>query len=105
HLFKRFSGARWSWYDAQTGSAGACGTYIGNADFVSSCGGFAQFGSGYPGPHCFETITMSYGGRTAQAVILDMCPGCPYGGLDLTPSLFQFFADPGAGIIYGEWDF
>jgi hypothetical protein len=33
------------------------------------------------------------------------CPGCPYGGLDLTEGLFKFFADESAGIIYGEWDF
>lgn len=30
-----------------------------------------QYGSGYPGPMCFLPITISYGGKTAQAVIMD----------------------------------
>ena len=33
------------------------------------------------------------------------CPGCPWGGLDLSPGLFAFFAPLGTGIIYGTWYF
>ncbi|PSR88901.1 hypothetical protein PHLCEN_2v5050 [Hermanssonia centrifuga] len=36
----------------------------------------------------------------------EYCPGCPYGGLDLSPSLFSFLAGSTApGVIYGEWSF
>lgn len=39
-------------------------------------GNVQQYGSGYPGPECGKTITLSYGGKTAQAVILDqVCCG------------------------------
>lgn len=33
------------------------------------------------------------------------CPGCPYGGLDLSRGLFQHFASEDVGIVYGEWEF
>lgn len=31
----------------------------------------AQYGGGYPGPYCFKSITIWYGGKTAQATIMD----------------------------------
>jgi hypothetical protein len=33
------------------------------------------------------------------------CPGCPLGGLDLSPTLFAFFASPDLGVLSGEWAF
>lgn len=48
---------------------------------------------------------MNYNGKTATATILDECPGCPYGGLDLSRGLFDFFASESEGVIYGSWDF
>ncbi|KXN82563.1 hypothetical protein AN958_02414 [Leucoagaricus sp. SymC.cos] len=65
----------------------------------------ALFGTGYPGPHCFQTITMTYNGKTTTARIMDRCPGCPYGGLDLSRDLFQFFDSLDKGVIYGSWSF
>jgi len=52
-----------------------------------------------------KKITISYGGKSTEATILDECPGCPYGGLDLSQGLFEFFAPTSAGVIYGEWSF
>ena len=85
---------------------GACGQYNQPGDFIVALNQ-DQFGSGYPGPHCFETITITYGGKTAHATIMDMvscccviwlrcslliicvkCPGCPFGGLDFSLGLF-----------------
>ena len=45
--------------------------------------------------------------------MLSQCPGdCPYGALDLSPALFDYFTWPGAhgsstdpGVLYGSWDF
>lgn len=48
---------------------------------------------------------MSFNGKTTQAKIMDACPGCPFGGLDLSRGLFDFFADESAGVIYGNWWF
>jgi len=100
-MHKRFDSARWSFYDV---GLGACGKYNGASDFIVALN-TPQYGGGYPGPHCFQTITMTYNGKTTQATIMDQCPGCPYGGLDLSRGLFNFFASEDKGIIYGTWSF
>lgn len=100
-VHKRFSGSRWTFY--ATGQ-GACGKWNNDGDFIVALNS-AQYGGGYPGPQCFKQIVMSYGGKTTTATIVDECPGCPYGGLDLSPGLFSFFADQGKGVINGEWHF
>lgn len=33
------------------------------------------------------------------------CPGCPFGGLDLSQGLFDYFAPESAGVIYGHWEY
>jgi len=33
------------------------------------------------------------------------CPGCPYGGLDLSEGLFSHFSDLGEGVLSGSWSF
>ncbi|EIM89298.1 uncharacterized protein STEHIDRAFT_52829 [Stereum hirsutum FP-91666 SS1] len=103
NLTERFSGQRFTWYEVG-GAAGACGQYHSDSEFVVALNA-AQFGSGYPGPHCFHRITISYGGKTTTAEIVDECPGCPYGALDLSPSLFSFFAPKSVGVISGSWSF
>ncbi|RDB24073.1 Allergen Asp f 7 [Hypsizygus marmoreus] len=100
-LHKRFSQARWSFYDV---GLGACGEYSVENEFIVALN-TPQYGGGYPGPNCFKTITMTYNGKTTQAKIMDQCPGCPFGGLDLSRGLFKFFAAESVGIIYGEWHF
>jgi hypothetical protein len=51
-------------------SSGACGTVNTNDDFIVALNA-EDFGEGYPGVHCGKTITMSFGGKTAQAKIMD----------------------------------
>ncbi|GAA6025434.1 hypothetical protein JCM11491_004309 [Sporobolomyces phaffii] len=83
---------------------GACGTYSSSSDFMVAMNE-AQYGDlGAVSPWCFQTISISYGGKTAQAQVLDACPGCPYGGLDMSPSLFKYFADESVGVIYVSWN-
>jgi len=101
---KRYSNSRWSWYDGNTGNNGACGNPVRNNEWTVALN-MDQLGYSYPSQHCFKTITMTYNGKTATATITDGCPGCPYGGLDLTPGLFEYFAPLGTGIIHGEWHF
>ncbi|KAJ3504013.1 hypothetical protein NLJ89_g8161 [Agrocybe chaxingu] len=100
-LFKRFDGTRWTFYDV---GLGACGQTNVASDYIVALNA-EQFGSGYPGPNCFKSITLSYNGKTATATIMDSCPGCPYGGLDLSRGLFQHFASEDVGVIYGSWSF
>lgn len=57
-------------------------------------------------PLCGRMITISYGGATAQAKIVDTCPGCSGAGLDLSPTLFQKFAALGVGRLTGAtWSY
>jgi hypothetical protein len=95
------------WLDKFPLGLGACGQYNQPSDFIVALNQ-DQFGPGYPGPHCFESITLTCNGKTAHATIMDevrslfrarprprvlivctKCPGCPYAGLDLSEGLFS----------------
>ncbi|WVQ77323.1 hypothetical protein IAR50_007007 [Cryptococcus sp. DSM 104548] len=82
---------------------GACGTTSTDSDYLVALNS-AQYGSGYPGPQCFKTITISDGSTSVSGItILDECPTCDYGSLDLSPSLFTRFADEDTGTIHITW--
>ncbi|TDL27551.1 hypothetical protein BD410DRAFT_782657 [Rickenella mellea] len=100
-LHKRFSNARFTFYDV---GLGACGIYNKPSDFIVALNS-AQFGGGYPGPNCFKEINICYNGKCTGAQITDECPGCPFGGLDLSRGLFDFFASEDLGVLYGSWTF
>ncbi|GAA5862270.1 hypothetical protein JCM3774_004843 [Rhodotorula dairenensis] len=100
HLMKRDYNGRATFFDP---GLGACGGYSSAGDFMVAMNQ-AQYGDlGAVSSWCFQTITISYGGKTAQAKVMDACPGCPYGGLDMSPSLFNYFSNPDAGVIYVSW--
>ncbi|KAI0303369.1 hypothetical protein B0F90DRAFT_1567958, partial [Multifurca ochricompacta] len=63
------------------------------------------FGDSYPGPNCFKMISLTCNGKTTTAQIVDKCPGCGAGGLDLTEGLFQFFAPLSVGVLHCDWTF
>lgn len=97
-LRKRISNARITFYDA---GLGACGGTNKNSDFIVALNR-PQFGSG---SDCYKTITITVNGKSHAATIVDECEGCPFGGLDMSPALFDYFASASAGIIYGDWEF
>ncbi|TFY51308.1 hypothetical protein EVG20_g11062, partial [Dentipellis fragilis] len=103
-LEKRFSNARFTFYDV---GLGACGKTNVPSDFIVALNTpqFTANGNGYPGPECFKMISISYGGKTTSAQIMDECPGCPYGGLDMSRGLFDFFASEDLGVLQGSWEF
>jgi len=100
-LHKRFDNTRFTFYDV---GLGACGIWNVESDFIVALN-TPQYGDGYPGPNCFKKIEISFGGKSTTATVTDQCPGCPWGGLDLSRGLFRFFAPESTGIIYGEWHF
>ncbi|KAI5116837.1 hypothetical protein M0805_009607 [Coniferiporia weirii] len=100
NLQKRFDNEHFTYYDITTGTT-ACGATYSNSDFVVALNG-AQYGSG---GYCYDSITISAEGKTTTAQIVDECPGCPYGGLDLTEGLFEYFADLSVGVLSGSWNF
>jgi hypothetical protein len=98
---KRGFGGRATFY--ATG-LGACGENNVDSDYIVALNS-AQYGSGYPGPECFKQIQISANGKTATATIMDQCPSCAYGDLDLSPSLFNHFASPDDGVFQMTWDY
>ncbi|KAH7912137.1 RlpA-like double-psi beta-barrel-protein domain-containing protein-containing protein [Hygrophoropsis aurantiaca] len=98
HLYKRFDGARFTYY---ADGLGACGGTNQPGDFIVALNS-AQFDSG---SYCGKSITITVNGKTTGAIIADRCPGCPYGGLDFSDGLFTFFALESVGVLYGSWYF
>jgi hypothetical protein len=96
HLAKRISGS-FTYYAVGLGS---CGTTNVPSDFIVALNA-AQYSSSY----CGVTITITCNGKTAQATIMDECPGCGYGGLDLSQGLFEYFGDISVGVLTGDWEF
>ncbi|KAG2349575.1 hypothetical protein BDR05DRAFT_994593 [Suillus weaverae] len=98
-MYKRdYPNSRFTYY---ADGLGACGTTNQPGDFIVALNS-AQYGSG---GNCYQMITITVNGLTAQAQIVDECPGCPYAGLDLSEGLFQYFAPLGSGVLYGTWSF
>ncbi|KAJ7738498.1 RlpA-like double-psi beta-barrel-protein domain-containing protein-containing protein [Mycena maculata] len=97
-LLKRYDQARFTFYAA---GLGACGTTNTASDFIVALNS-PQYGNG---EHCYEMIEITYDGKSTQAQIVDECPGCPWGALDFSTGLFDYFASESLGVIYGSWVF
>jgi len=52
-------------------------------------------------------ITNPATGKTATAQIADLCPGCAWGNLDMSTSLFSYLnnGNMDAGIFQMEWNY
>ncbi|GHJ89992.1 hypothetical protein NliqN6_6394 [Naganishia liquefaciens] len=98
---KRDFGGRATFY--ATG-LGACGEWNNDSDYIVALNS-AQYGGGYPGPECFKQIKIWANGQEATATIMDECPSCNYGDLDMSPSLFNQFANPDDGVFQMNWQY
>jgi len=57
-------------------------------------------------PLCGKSITISYEGKQTQAKVVDTCEGCSYSSIDMSDSLFEYFADMSVGRAQGvSWWF
>lgn len=88
-----------TYYDVGLGSCGYTNTdsesvvamAVGMMDKASMCG---------------KSVTISYGGVTKTAQVVDTCMGCANGNLDMSPTLFEAFAPLTSGRVGGaEWWF
>ncbi|KAI0781115.1 RlpA-like double-psi beta-barrel-protein domain-containing protein-containing protein [Trametes elegans] len=96
-----YKNVRLTFYDV---GLGACGQYNQPSDFIVALSS-QNYGGGYPGPHCFKMIEITCNGKTTQAQIMDECPGCDWGGLDLSRGLFQFFDSLDKGVLTADWHY
>ncbi|KZP18899.1 hypothetical protein FIBSPDRAFT_744627 [Athelia psychrophila] len=97
-LAERDGGSRFTYYED---GLGACGKTDLPSDFIVALNP-AQFNKG---AHCFQMISITVGGKTGQAMVVDLCPGCPPGGLDFSKGLFDYFGLESLGVLYGAWNF
>ncbi|GAB1524857.1 hypothetical protein RhiTH_008013 [Rhizoctonia solani] len=57
------------------------------------------------GGNCWRSITIQAYGKQVPAAIVDQCPGCAWGSLDLAPALFQQFTGLDTGRFQITWWF
>ncbi|PWN49203.1 hypothetical protein IE53DRAFT_303867, partial [Violaceomyces palustris] len=82
---------------------GACGNYNQDSDFIVALNA-GQYGNmGQRSSWCGQSIAITYAGVTQYATVQDACPGCPWGGLDMSPGLFQAFAPLDKGVFQMSW--
>jgi len=88
-----------TYYDVGLGS---CGEYdTDDANVVALAEGMMD-----KSVDCFREITITWGSVTQVAKIVDTCPGCAGGGLDLSPSLFASFAPTATGRVHqATWSY
>lgn len=97
NIGKRFSG-RATYYEV---GLGACGHTNSGSEFVVAVNAPQYNGGAY----CGQSVTISANGKSTQATVVDLCPGCPYGALDLSESLFTFFNPTSVGVFTIDWSF
>ncbi|KAI0769352.1 RlpA-like double-psi beta-barrel-protein domain-containing protein-containing protein [Trametes elegans] len=88
-------------YYYPNGGYGACGTQLQNTDYIVALNP-VQYSSG---ANCGRRINVQYQGKSVQATVADLCPGCGSGGVDLSPVAFEQLAPLSAGRIQVTWDF
>lgn len=108
HLEKRqtYHGSA-TYYNVQTGNAGACGSYLSSSDYVVALAQPLWGNLNVKSPLCGHTITISANGKSTQATIMDACPtgggNCGGPDLDMSQSLFEFFNPIGVGKFGITW--
>ncbi|KAI1108228.1 RlpA-like double-psi beta-barrel-protein domain-containing protein-containing protein [Nemania sp. NC0429] len=78
---------------------GACGETNADGEAV-----VAMSPSQYDGS-CGKTITITKGGKTAKAKVVDKCPACASGSIDVSSTVFQSLADLSVGRTTVSWSF
>lgn len=89
-----------------TPGLGACGWESSSTDLIAALNAdqFHSFGSMSNGnPACGKSATITRNGKTVTVKIVDLCPECAYGSLDLSPSAFDEIADEAEGRVEITW--
>ena len=59
------------------------------------------------GAGCGDQYTLTYNGKSVTVRVVDLCPGCPSPGFDLSSGAFSQLADTSVGVIdcdYTKYD-
>jgi len=97
-LKKRENGVPGTYYDVTTGEVACGGRYQpSDATVAMNTRDFAG------GSACHKQITIHYNGKSEVATIVDLCPTCGGGGIDMTQGLFERFASISVGELHLDW--
>ncbi|KAI0434459.1 RlpA-like double-psi beta-barrel-protein domain-containing protein-containing protein [Xylaria sp. FL1042] len=55
--------------------------------------------------NCGKTITITKDGKTATAKVVDKCPSCASGAIDVSSTVFKSLADMSVGRTTVTWSF
>ncbi|KAI1122162.1 RlpA-like double-psi beta-barrel-protein domain-containing protein-containing protein [Nemania abortiva] len=78
---------------------GACGETNSDSEAV-----VAMSPSQYTG-NCGKYITITKNGKTAKAKVVDKCPSCASGSIDVSSTVFQSLVDLSVGRTTVSWSF
>ncbi|KAI0509372.1 RlpA-like double-psi beta-barrel-protein domain-containing protein-containing protein [Xylaria bambusicola] len=78
---------------------GACGETSSDSETV-----VALSPTEYDG-NCGKTITITKDGQTATAKVVDKCPSCASGAIDVSSTVFKSLADMSVGRTQVSWSF
>ncbi|EIM90394.1 uncharacterized protein STEHIDRAFT_51065 [Stereum hirsutum FP-91666 SS1] len=78
---------------------GACGWNSVDADYVVALP-TSDYGDG---SNCGKHITIEANGVQSDAVVVDECPSCAEGALDMSTGLFQTFGSLSVGVVTVNW--
>ncbi|KAI1319489.1 RlpA-like double-psi beta-barrel-protein domain-containing protein-containing protein [Xylariaceae sp. FL0255] len=84
-----------------TPGLGACGVTSTSNDAVVALN-TADYDNG---AHCFQWITIDGNGAQTAAQVVDLCPGCGAGGIDVSPAIFDDIAPLSEGVVEVTWYF
>jgi len=93
-----------------TPTIGACGGTNSANDMVVALN-HAQFDPSSPGGNsnkntlCGTQVSITFGGKSVVATIVDECPDCGFGALDMSPAVFKQLANLSVGVISVKWSF
>ncbi|GAP84683.1 putative riboflavin-aldehyde forming enzyme protein [Rosellinia necatrix] len=74
----------------ETSSGGEAVVAVSPAQFEGSCG---------------RSVTIARGARRASARVVDKCPACAAGAIDVSPPVFRLLADLSVGRTTVSWSF
>ncbi|CAE6478781.1 unnamed protein product [Rhizoctonia solani] len=96
-----------TYYDTER-STGACGWFNHGYEHVlaisQSMWDETRDGNGRSNA-CGRGVTLRHNGRYVDAVVVDLCPECAHGSVDLSPSAFEALDVKDAGRIWVDWWF
>lgn len=86
---------------------GSCGQTNSDTELVVALNHIDMANGSNPNknPKCGKKINIFHGGKTVQATIVDTCPVCDKGAIDVSPAVFSKFADFDVGVLTASWDY